>query len=133
MIGTLVMVSALLTTQHSQPKQKDSHEIITVTATAYTSSPSENGGNTKTATGHPLRGNIIAVDPRIIPLGSTVHIKGLGVYRALDTGGAIKGRRIDILMSRGGMGRWGRRKVEVTILARGTPKKTYKRHKRKHK
>ena len=40
---------------------------------------------------------IIAVDPKVIPLYSIVEIKDIGVYIALDTGGLIKGNRIDIL------------------------------------
>ncbi|NLK71935.1 MAG: hypothetical protein GX285_02805 [Clostridiales bacterium] len=40
---------------------------------------------------------IIAVDESIIPLYSIVEIKDLGIFLALDTGGAIKGNRIDVL------------------------------------
>jgi len=40
---------------------------------------------------------IIAVDPKVIPLHSIVEIEGMGAFNALDTGGAIKGNRIDIL------------------------------------
>lgn len=40
---------------------------------------------------------IIAVDPKIIPLYSIVEIEGLGVFVALDTGGLIKGNKIDVL------------------------------------
>ena len=40
----------------------------------------------------------IAVDPRIIPLGSKVEINGR-IYIAEDTGGAIKGNRIDMCVS----------------------------------
>lgn len=41
--------------------------------------------------------NTIAVDPKIIPLGSEVKIDGV-VYVAEDTGGAIKGKRIDVFV-----------------------------------
>lgn len=76
-------------------------EILDVTATAYAPGPHDNEqwGN-KTYTGTQVRPGIIAVDPKIIPLGSRVYIQypdGHGVYAtAEDTGGAIKGNRIDI-------------------------------------
>ncbi|MGE5593877.1 MAG: 3D domain-containing protein [Betaproteobacteria bacterium] len=40
----------------------------------------------------------IAVDPDVIPIGTWVYIDGLGIFRAEDTGSAIKGNRIDIFM-----------------------------------
>lgn len=48
-----------------------------------------------TATGVPAGPGIVAVDPEFIPLGSTVIIDGTE-YLAADTGGSIKGARIDI-------------------------------------
>ena len=41
---------------------------------------------------------LIAVDPSVIPLGSKVWVEGYGVAIAGDTGGAIKGNKIDVLM-----------------------------------
>lgn len=60
-----------------------------------------NGNNLAlTATGTTLtEGRTIAVDPSIIPLGSRVFIEGYGVFIAEDTGGAIKGNKIDIAVS----------------------------------
>ncbi len=52
-------------------------------------------GITKTSTTVEA-GRTIAVDPDIIPLGTRVYIEGLGYRVAEDTGGAIKGNRIDI-------------------------------------
>jgi 3D (Asp-Asp-Asp) domain-containing protein len=49
-----------------------------------------------TASGVPVRRTGIAVDPRVIPLGTEVFIPGEGTRAAIDTGGAIKGNRIDI-------------------------------------
>ena len=50
-----------------------------------------------TSTGKiPNQGRTIAVDPKVIPYGTKVKIKGLGTFVAEDCGGAIKGNRIDI-------------------------------------
>ncbi|MBM7583877.1 3D (Asp-Asp-Asp) domain-containing protein [Bacillus pakistanensis] len=73
---------------------------VNVTATAYTAYCEGCIGITKT--GVDLRANpdakVIAVDPDIIPLGSKVYVEGFGYARAEDTGGAIKGNRIDIFI-----------------------------------
>jgi uncharacterized protein YabE (DUF348 family) len=49
-----------------------------------------------TALGLKMRHGIVAVDPRVISLGSQVYVPGYGVGLAGDTGGAIKGKRIDL-------------------------------------
>ena len=81
-----------------------------MTATAY-SQP-----NGKTATGDPVKWGVVAVDPRIIPLGSTVYVDGYGPAQALDTGGAIRGNRIDLYMdSEAAAYSWGVRSVVVYV------------------
>jgi 3D (Asp-Asp-Asp) domain-containing protein len=52
-----------------------------------------------TASGRPAGPDVIAVDPRLIPLGTEVIVEGLGRKAAGDTGGDIKGRRIDVWRS----------------------------------
>ncbi|HGH7178720.1 enterotoxin [Bacillus cereus] len=97
---------------------------ITVEATAYTANPSENGtygGRVLTAMGHDLTANpnmkVIAVDPKVIPLGSKVWVEGYGEAIAGDTGGAIKGNRIDVLVgSDGSADSWGRKSVKVKVI-----------------
>jgi len=98
---------------------------LTVEATAYTAHPSENGGTyggrVLTAMGHDLTANpnmkMIAVDPKVIPLGSKVWVEGYGEAIAGDTGGAIKGNRIDVLVgSDSDANKWGRKSVKVKIL-----------------
>ena len=81
---------------------------ITVLATAYCLAGT-------TATGMPTGMGIIAVDPRVIPLGSRVHVSGYGDAIAADTGGAIIGNRIDVWLPCGQAYEWGSRTVTVTI------------------
>ena len=68
--------------------------------TRYCPCVEENGNNSGlAANGEPLQpGVTIAVDPNVIPLGSAVYIKGIGWRKAQDTGGAIKGHIIDLLV-----------------------------------
>ena len=98
--------------------------VIECNATAYDLSAEENGGYAgQTATGVPLDKGVIAVDPRVIPLGSRVYIEALdgswtyGYAVAADTGGAIKGNRVDLCYrSRSECIQFGRRKCRVYIL-----------------
>lgn len=87
----------------------------TFEATAY--SPNEPGLDWRTATGRRAGYGIIAVDPRVIPLGSTCFVEGYGYAIAADTGGAIKGHRIDVCyVSVAQCNRWGRKKVVVHVF-----------------
>jgi 3D (Asp-Asp-Asp) domain-containing protein len=74
----------------------------------------------RTASGAAATTGMIAADPRVLPIGSRVKIEAgsySGEYLVADTGGAVKGKRIDIWTpnSREAM-RFGRRKVKLTIL-----------------
>lgn len=66
---------------------------ITMYAVSY--SPSSAGGST-TASGQKLRKGLVAVDTRYIPLGTRLYIPGYGEAIAADTGGAVRGRIIDL-------------------------------------
>ncbi len=88
---------------------------LTVVATAY--SPGDPGVSTRTATGARATRGIIAVDPSVIPLGTRVYVPGYGNAIAADTGGAIKGDKIDVCFdTRAEALAWGRRTVTITIL-----------------
>ncbi|MGD7046444.1 ubiquitin-like domain-containing protein [Jeotgalibacillus proteolyticus] len=92
---------------------------FTVSSTAYTASC--NGCSGITATGIDLKANpgmkVIAVDPSVIPLGSKVYVEGYGYAVAGDTGGAIKGNKIDVFIpSKEEAYRWGNRQVKIKIL-----------------
>jgi 3D (Asp-Asp-Asp) domain-containing protein len=98
-------------------KRAISGKEMYVTATAY--SPEESGSIT--ASGYNIRKNpnmkLIAVDPRVIPLGKKVWVEGYGIAIAGDTGGAIKGHKIDILVpTRSKALQWGRRTVKIVVL-----------------
>lgn len=101
-------VSQLQTTSNNA---KAKGTLLTFEATAYANDPI-------TATGTvPAVGRTIAVDPKVIPLGSKVYIEGMGTFTAEDNGGAIKGNIIDIYMgSEQECRNWGRRKVQLRVL-----------------
>ncbi|PRR83294.1 G5 and 3D domain-containing protein [Clostridium vincentii] len=91
--------------------------------TMYMESTAYSGGGI-TATGRRVAYNpgglsVIAVDPRVIPLGSLVEVAGYGRAIAADTGGAIKGNIIDVYFDSSSVcSSWGRKyDVEVNVIA----------------
>jgi 3D (Asp-Asp-Asp) domain-containing protein len=71
----------------------------------------------RTALGVPCAKGVVAVDPRLIPLGTKMFVPGYGMAVAADVGTAVKGRIIDLWMPTDAAARkWGRRTVTVTIL-----------------
>lgn len=96
----------------------------TFSATAYTL-------RGRTASGSRTRRGVIAADRRILPLGTRVRLETTsghsGEYIVSDTGGAVKGRKIDIWVpSNGEAMRFGRRNVKLTVMSypRGKQPKT---------
>ena len=98
---------------------------LTVRSTAYSNDPVENGAkpgqHVYTRMGDDLTANpnlkVIAVDPSVIPLGSKVYVEGYGAAAARDTGGAIKGNKIDVFIaSKQAVWNWGVRTVKVYVL-----------------
>lgn len=88
---------------------------LSMEASAYL--PTDGNGAGITATGAIARRGIVAVDPNVIPLGTRVYIPGYGTAVAADTGGAIRGNKIDLCMeSYGEAINFGRRSVDVYIL-----------------
>ncbi|MBT2684374.1 G5 and 3D domain-containing protein [Bacillus sp. ISL-37] len=113
-MGTKVIV-AQVSRGSSEPAGKEFY----VSSTAYTANC--NGCSGYTATGINLRANpnikVIAVDPRVIPLGTKVYVEGYGYAIAADKGSAIKGNKIDVFFaSKSDAYRWGRKKVKIKIL-----------------
>jgi len=104
-------------------------KVLDMRATAYTASYSDTGkrlgdpGFGITFTGITARKGVIAVDPRVIPLGTRVYVEvsgrtlDYGYAVAADTGGAIKGNIIDIYVdSQKTANNWGIKRVKVYFL-----------------
>lgn len=88
---------------------------IVMEASAYLASDGDGYGIT--ATGIPAVRGVVAVDPDVIPLGTRLFIPGYGEAVAADTGGAIIGNKIDLVMdSYGEAMDFGRRDVTVYVL-----------------
>lgn len=99
-------------------EQQQGDEMV-VTATAYTAYCEGCSGTT--AYGIDLRANpnqkVIAVDPRVIPLGTKVWVEGYGEAIAGDTGGAIKGHKIDVFIPEyENAMQWGVKTVKIKVL-----------------
>lgn len=100
-------------------------EPVLFTVTAYCScriccgnySPEVTGREARTSTGTiPQQGRTIAVDPMVIPYGTSVHIDGMGDYIAEDCGGAVRQNHIDVYFDSHEAARaFGTRRLYVTI------------------
>ncbi|MGV8146015.1 MAG: 3D domain-containing protein [Alkaliphilus sp.] len=104
-------------------------EVIIMVATAYTAGYESTGKNPGdhgfgiTKSGTQVRPGVVAVDPRVIPLGTQLYIEsldstvGYGKASAEDIGGSIRGNRIDLFFECVEDAiRFGRRKVRVYVL-----------------
>jgi len=93
--------------------------VLDMEATAYDPSPRSNGRGShgRTRTGARATYGVVAVDPRVIPLGTVVFVEGYGLALACDTGSAIKGNRIDLCYdSSRTVDIFGRQRVRVHVL-----------------
>lgn len=103
----------------TMPSRGGLRESMTMKASAYDPGPRSCGPH---ATGHTSMGlhagrGIVAVDPRVIPLGTTLYVEGYGVAFAGDVGGAIKGMRIDLGFDTYAEAiKYGRKTVKVYVL-----------------
>jgi len=85
---------------------------LRVTATAYCVAG-------KTASGTRARTGIVAADPSVLPVGSIVRIID-GIYTVMDTGPAVKGRKIDIFMANcERAAKFGEQQLRIRVLRRG--------------
>ncbi|SFM08285.1 3D (Asp-Asp-Asp) domain-containing protein [Pelosinus propionicus DSM 13327] len=125
---------------HNDQKSKDSkskdtsssakaptkyEDVLDITATAYAPGAHDNDQwGDKTYLGTQIRPGVVAVDPDVIPLGSRLYIQypnGHGEYAvAEDTGGAIKGNRIDIAKTSVDKAQdFGMKDVKVFVVEKG--------------
>lgn len=107
-------------------------KVLDMRATAYTASFKDTGKNPGdpgfgiTRSGVKAKKGVIAVDPKVIPLGTRVYVEvagktlDYGYAVAADTGGAIKGDKIDLYFDdQNFVDRWGVKRVKVYILLDG--------------
>ena len=103
----------------SRSGKESGGKTLYMQATAYNWDCNSCDGRGLTSTGYNLKNNphgVIAVDPNVIPLGTRVYIEGYGHYVARDTGGAVKGNKIDIHMPTKKQAiNFGGKRVKVTI------------------
>ena len=96
-------------------EENDNHIIMI--ATAYTKSIEEGTHKGITRSGTQVSRGTVAIDPRVIPLGTKIYVEGYGHAECLDTGGDIKHNRIDLYMdSKEECFEFGRREVKVWII-----------------
>jgi 3D (Asp-Asp-Asp) domain-containing protein len=76
----------------------------------------------RTASGAETTHGIVAADPDVLPMGTRIRVSGLkrgrdGVYRVMDTGTRVQGRRIDVFVaSCAEAKRFGRQPVHVAVV-----------------
>lgn len=122
-------------TSHLENVDPDQIEMVEVVATGYTAGKESTGKSP----GHPEYGitysgvkvrkddfSTIAADPAIFPIGTIMYIPGYGFGVVADTGGAIKGHKIDLYFATKQQvyEQWGKRKVKVLVLRKGSGRVT---------
>lgn len=91
--------------------------VLSMEATAYCPCSICGTGSGKTSLGTEARRGIAAVDPSVIPLGTIVYVEGYGLAIAADTGGNIRGNRIDLCFNNHSEAiQFGRKTVRVHVL-----------------
>lgn len=113
--GTKIIIRTLQT----EAGPVDYWRVVRMLATSYSASTAGVSASSsyygRTATGGQMGDGIVAVDPNVISLRSQVYVPGYGIGYAGDTGGAIKGKRIDLGYSDGNLKLW-HRWVDVYLL-----------------
>lgn len=109
-----------LKTVNTGNKSYSYKEMRLMEATAYYPGPECTGKNAihgRTYTGKKARYGLVAVDPKVIPLGTKLYIEGYGKAEAADIGEAIKGNKIDLCYNTYQEAKqFGRKKIKVYLL-----------------
>jgi 3D (Asp-Asp-Asp) domain-containing protein len=108
--------------QQLDPAQLSYKSVHNMQASAYSAESSGKSPGSRgygiTATGIKARHGVVAVDPSVIPLGTLLYVEGYGVAIAADTGGAIKGEKIDLFFESTYDARlFGRQSIRVYVLS----------------
>jgi 3D (Asp-Asp-Asp) domain-containing protein len=113
--GAASAALALSAASELKEELEDAAPALSFTATAY----SLHG---RTASGRLVSRGVIAADRRVLPIGTRVRLEAgqySGEYVVADTGGSVRGRKIDIWVPNAGEAmRFGRRPVRLTVLTR---------------
>lgn len=116
--------------KNSKENKKTENPSASKSAAIYSGASAKNGVYSatayclkgRTASGSGVRRGVIAADPRHLPLGTRVQLTAgawTGTYTVADTGGVIKGRKIDVWVPNiTEARRFGRRTVQITVLGR---------------
>lgn len=118
-LGSAQARSAAASLELRDTDADDIAEAPISSARSFTARLSAYAHGTRTASGTPVRWGVVAVDPRVIPLGSRIMIEGFdNVFTAEDTGGAVRGNHVDIYFpDRAEAIRFGIQHRTVTILS----------------
>ncbi len=80
----------------------------------------------RTASGINTRPGVIAADPRVLPMGTVIHLRAgqyTGTYTVMDTGSRIRGRRVDVYVpTHREAVEFGRRQVKIKVIGQGSGK-----------
>jgi len=130
-VGGVIGSSAGTVTRTPTERITATEEFVRATSPYVATAYSLRG---RTASGKQVARGLIAADPKLLPLGSRVRLDAgflSGEYLVADTGGAVRGNRVDIWTptSREAF-RFGRRKIKLTVLSYG-PKRGHQRKAKK--
>jgi len=100
-------------------KAAKTYTTVQLLTTGYTANDPGETGNGITKTGIKAKYGTCAVDPKVFPFGTKFYVPGYGVAVADDTGGAIKGNRIDLFFdSKDQAFHWGMKRLPVTLISK---------------